>query len=164
MATGRILVLLCCSGLAACAEPAASHPSASPSAVGTRPLAPAATTELTSSGWTTTASISAPTTLPVATLGPFSCSLPFNRAASGSGLAQPTTARAGGQSGYDRIVFEYAGPALPSLPLTSVTPPFALDPSGKPLPVSGRVFLGIVFRNVPGVASGYIGPTSFKAR
>jgi hypothetical protein len=29
--------------------------------------------------------------------------------------------------------------------------------------VSGKVFLGLVFRDVPGIVSGYSGPTSFKA-
>jgi hypothetical protein len=123
----------------------------------------AATTELTSSAPTTTALILATTPEPTVGLGPFTCRLPVDRAESGSGLAQPTTARVGGQSGYDRIVFEYAGTTLPSLSVTSVTPPFVTDPKGAPLTVSGRVFLGIVFRNVPGIASGYSGPTSFKA-
>src|ERR1700682_578697 len=120
MTTGRILVLLCCSGLAA-------------------PI----TTSLATT--TLTAQAVGP--------GPFTCSLPVDRAASGSGLAQPTTARVGGQSGYDRIVFEYAGTALPSLIVTSVAPPFVLDPSGLPLTVSGKVFLGIVFHSLPGIAS-----------
>ena len=163
MTTGRILVLLCCSGLTACGGSTASHPSQSRSASGTPARALAATSALTSSVPTTTALTSATTAEPTAGLGPFTCRLPVNRAESGSGLAQPTTARVGGQSGYDRIVFEYAGTALPSLSVTSVTPPFAHDPSGMPLTVSGKVFLGIVFRNVPGVASGYSGPTSFKA-
>ena len=57
----------------------------------------------------------------------------------------------------------FVNTALPSLRLTSVTPAFALDPSGKPLKVSGKAFLGIVFRNVPGIVSGYSGPKSFKA-
>ena len=163
MPAGRILALLCCSGLAACGGQTASHPSPSRSASGTTARALAATTGLTSSTPTTTALITATTSEPTTGLGPFTCSLPVNRAASGTGLAQPTTARVAGQSGYDRIVFEYAGTGLPSLSITSVTPPFALDPSGKPLTVSGKVFLGIVFRNVPGIASGYSGPTSFKA-
>jgi hypothetical protein len=156
MTAGRILALLCCSGLAACGGQAASHSSPSRSTSGTLAGALAVAP--------TTPPLTSATTLDVAGgLGPFTCSLPYNRAASGSGLAQPTTARVGGQSGYDRIVFEYAGTALPSLSVTSVTPPFAEDASGKPLTVSGKVFLRIVFRNVPGIASGYSGPTSFKA-
>ena len=159
MTIGRILVLLGCSALAACVGPTASPP--------TRPASGtpsgAATTDVTPSASTTTAPTPAISTVPASGLPPFTCTLPIDGAAWGSGLAQPTTARVGGQSGYDRIVFEYAGTGLPSLSITSVTPPFALDPSGKPLTVSGKVFLGIVFRNVPGIASGYSGPTSFKA-
>jgi hypothetical protein len=129
----------------------------------------AAYAELTTSLAPTTAALtSAPAAALADGLGPFTCSLPISRAASGIGLppgslAQPTTARVAGQSGYDRIVFEYSGTALPSLSVTSVTPPFTTDPKGAPLTVSGKVFLGIVFHNVPGITSGYSGPTSFKA-
>ena len=101
-------------------------------------------------------------TAPVSAPGPFTCTLPVIRAGSGSGLAQPTTARVGGQPGYDRIVFEYAGTALPSLSVTAVAPPFVRDPSGRSLTVSGNAFLEIVFRELPGVGSGYSGSTSFN--
>lgn len=156
-----VLVLLCCSGLAACGAQTASNPSPSRSASGTLRLADIKT-ELTSSPATGELT-SAAASVPADGLGPFTCSLPINRVASGSGLARPSTARVAGQSGYDRIVFEYSGSATPSLVVTWITPPFVLDPSGKPLTVSGKAFLGIVFRNIPGAGSGYSGPTSFKA-
>jgi hypothetical protein len=162
MALGRILVLLCCSSLAACGGQAASQSSPGGAAVGTPARSSTTTTELTSL-LPTPIALTSPATAADSGLGPFTCNPTVNRAASGSGLAQPTTARVGGQPGFDRIVFAYAGSALPSLSITSVTPPFVRDPSGQPVTVAGKVFLGIVFRNVPGIVSGYSGPTSFKA-
>ncbi len=163
MTAVRMVALLSCSILAACGGQTASRPPPSRSASAPPVRMSGAVTEVTSSALTTTALTSAAILEPAAGPGPFTCTLPVDRAASGSGLAQPTTARVAGQAGFDRIVFEYAGTALPSLSVTSVTPPFALDPSGKPLAVSGKVFLGILFRNVPGIVSGFSGPTSFKA-
>lgn len=159
---GRMLVLLCFCGLAACGGQPASDQSPSRPAPATPVLALAPTTELAPSASIRTALTSTTPTV-LAAQEPFTCSLPVNRAASGSGLAQPTTARVGGQSAFDRIVFEYAGTALPSLSVTSATPPFSTDPKGAVLAVSGKVFLHIVFRNVPGIVSAYSGPKSFKA-
>ena len=134
MTTRRIYVLLFCSGLAACGGQTATHSTPSQSALRTPVRGSAAYAELTtSSAPTVTALTSAPAASPADGLGPFTCGLPISRAASGTGLppgslAQPTTARVAGQSGYDRIVFEYSGTALPSLSVTSVTPPFTTDP------------------------------------
>src|ERR1700682_421076 len=153
MTIGRITVFLCCSSLAACSGQIASTPTPAQSVLGSptptvSPMAPPTP---------------ANTTAPVSSLAPFTCTLPVSRPAWGSGLAQPTTARVGGQPDYDRIVFEYAGTALPSLSVTAVSPPFVSDPSGRPLTVSGIAFLEIVFRELPGIGSGYTGPSRFKA-
>ena len=94
---------------------------------------------------------------------PFTCSVPVVRQPSGASLANPTTAKVGSQPGFDRIVFEYAGPDLPWITVNSAARPFAHDPSGLPLAVTGKVFLAIVFPKLPGITSGYSGPTSFKA-
>ncbi|HEY6379437.1 MAG TPA: hypothetical protein VI316_09675 [Candidatus Dormibacteraeota bacterium] len=149
-----LIAVLALAGASGCgvASKTGSTPTAAP--IGLRATgAPAPTMTAESAAVTETASEP----------GLFTCGLPLTRAASGSGLAQPTTARVGGQSGHDRIVFVYAGAALPSLTITSATPPFAGDPSARPLPVAGMAFLALVFRNLPGIASGYSGPTSFTA-
>jgi hypothetical protein len=161
---GLTLVLVCCSALAACGSQTISHPSR-PRPAGGSPAAAAAATTTEAAAAVTAADLGSITSaVPASGLEPFTCSLPVNRAASGNTLAQPTTARVGSQPGYDRIVFEYAGTALPALTVNPTSPPFAHDPSGLPLTVSGKSFLAIAFPKVPGIASGYAGPTSFKAR
>ena len=167
MTAGRVLVWLCCSSLAACGVPASAHPSPPRSASGAPEAALAATSVLPSPVLAAPALTSGNTNPTAGGVASFTCNLPINRAASGNGpapggLARPTTARVAGQTGFDRIDFEYSGAALPSLSITSVTPPFTTDPAGAPLAVTGKVFLGMVFHNVPGIVSGYSGPTRFK--
>jgi hypothetical protein len=132
MACRRLLVLLCCPSLAACVQPPPPPPSPSPALPS-----------------------------PTAALGPFTCGLPIDRGASGSGSVQASIARVGRQPGYDRIVFEYAGTAVPPFTIKPATPPFDKDPSGLPLAVSGEVFVEIVFREVPSI-EGFSGPRSFN--
>jgi hypothetical protein len=84
---------------------------------------------------------------PTATLPPFQ---PATTVASGPGTAtsgQPilSDVRVGKNDGYDRIVFEFQGPALPSYEVKYVQSVSQCG-SGKPVTTSGAAQLSITFR------------------
>ena len=136
--------------LAACtATPTSSAPS-SPTPT------PTATASAPSPSPTSGPTISAE---PTDALGPFACSLPITMPAVGTDQAATTDVRTGLHSGYDRLVFEYAGNRRPQLTISVVTPPFSLDPSGLSLTVQGAQFVRI---RLDGIVVGYAGARSFK--
>jgi len=59
-----------------------------------------------------------------------------------------TDVRVGSHPGFDRIVYEFASGKRPSVRVTSVAPPFKLDPSDKPVTVDGTAFIQIKLTNV----------------
>lgn len=141
--------------LAGC-TPVASSPSVGPSA--TTAVSPSASV----------ATASEPTAEPTADLGPFDCALPTSLPATVE-RAQIADVRVGshgaGASGFDRIVFEFAGPGIPEVTLRAGTPPFTKDPSGLPLAVRGTSFLVLVLHGgtavTPEGTMTYDGPTDF---
>lgn len=54
--------------------------------------------------------------------------------------------RAASHPGYDRVVFQFSGP-LPAVHTATYVPKVIKDPSGLPLPLGGRAFVRVVFRD-----------------
>ena len=115
-----------------------------------------------------TSSAGSPAPEPTKDLAPFACDLPASLPATVD-RAQIVDVRVGthgaGESGYDRLVFEFQGPGIPEVSLRAGTPPFTQDPSGQPLPVRGASFLVLVLRGATGITPEgtvtYSGPTEF---
>ena len=122
--------------------PAISSPSASIASPGTEPAAtPTAAPTPTASPSPT------PTASPQPTAA-FACTkLPYVRAG-GTLSVRMTDVRVGSHPGFDRIVYEFASGKRPSVRVTSVAPPFKLDPSDKPVTVDGTAFIQIKLTNV----------------
>lgn len=59
-------------------------------------------------------------------------------------VAQLAAVRAAGHPGYDRLVFQFAGP-LPAVHSVSWAPRVVADASGKPLSLGGKAFLRVLF-------------------
>ncbi len=83
---------------------------------------------------------------PSPTPQPFSCS---DRSGGVSGLStQLTNIRWARHDGYDRIVFEFSSPAVPSYDLTrQESPTFYRDASGQAVTLDGSVGAKLIFRN-----------------
>jgi hypothetical protein len=132
---GVTLIVISAIMLAGC-RGAGGSPSASPSGAPTAAASSAASLPASASA-STSASIE-----PSDNQGPFACTLPVT--ASGTTTrAQITDIRVGTQSGYDRIVFEFAS-GIPEYRIEAATPPFIQDPSGLPMNVAGSAFWKIV--------------------
>ena len=90
----------------------------------------------------------APTASPAAgeigeDLGPFACGFPHSFQGS-TDRAQISSIVSGPHPGFDRMVFEFQGLgalAVPSIDFKVASSPFAQDPSGLPLEVSGKSFI-----------------------
>jgi hypothetical protein len=98
-------------------------------------------------------------TQPTATdLGPFTCQDRSGGTNSGP-IMQLTDVRVAHQSGYDRIVLEFAPPAgaaahLPAFTLTrQASSSFVKDPSGQPVTMRGSYGLRVVFQQATGMNS-----------
>ena len=145
------LLLVACTASPTPTPTPAATPTTGPTATATATPVPTATI--------------APTTTPTASaqatdaLGPFICDATIVLPAVGTVQATTTAVRVGLQSGYDRLVFAYAGTPRPQFTVNPVVPPFTLDPSGKPLTVQGAQFARI---RLDGIVVGYKGATSFK--
>lgn len=111
---------------------------------------------------------------PVASIGPsigpsfgpstpsnFSCAPTSVLPATTSAVTQITDVRVGTHPGYDRIVFEFAGPGRPQLTVAVASPPFVQDASGQPVTVAGRTFLTLKLYDASGYPT-YAGPDSFS--
>lgn len=67
-----------------------------------------------------------------------------------TGPAQQVTqtgARVGRHEGYDRLVFEFSGNALPGYRIEYVTPPASQCASGLPVPLMGQALVKVTLRN-----------------
>jgi hypothetical protein len=83
---------------------------------------------------------------PSPTPEPFTCTDRTGGASSAS--AQLTSIRWARHDGYDRVVFEFSGPAVPSYDLTrQQSPTFYRDASGQAITLDGSVGAKLVFRN-----------------
>ena len=138
---------------------------ASPTESPTAPPTPTPQATATATATLTPAPPTAPTASPTASvqasdaLGPFICDATISLPAVGTAQATTTAVRVGLQTGYDRLVFEYAGSLRPQLTVNPAFPPFTHDPSGLPLTVQGAQFARVF---LDGIVVGYKGATSFK--
>ncbi|TME27279.1 MAG: hypothetical protein E6I64_06980 [Chloroflexi bacterium] len=151
--------LVLCAGLAlalgivavsACSEPQA-QPSPSPARSSPAASRPASPIQTPLSSPTATAQ---PTVSPIAQPGPGSSPAAACAPASGgtpSAQAQLVALRVAHQSGFDRVVFEFAQSTAPGpfgVPTYSVEPASSLSgPSGQPVQISGNALFGIRFQN-----------------
>jgi hypothetical protein len=126
-------------------------PLASPSA----PASPTPTASREPSARPSPLATPPPTPGPTAADG-FICTYPLRRPGNASPIAAVTDVRVGSHSGYDRVVFEFEGSAVPGVRLDRVSPPFEKDPSGLPLAVEGRSFVRILLE--PASGEGYARP------
>ena len=108
---------------------------------------------------TTAAPTTAPTVSPSGTgLGPFTCADQTGGADSGLAM-QLTHVRVAHQSGYDRVVFEFAPQAggtahLPAYTVSrQASTQFVKDPSGQAVTMRGSAGLRIVFHGASGATS-----------
>jgi len=74
--------------------------------------------------------------------------------------AQLADARVAVHDGVDRIVFEFAGDAVPEFDIAPAQPPFVQDGSGLPVDVPGAAFLHIHLPFATGMST-YQGPGAF---
>ncbi len=79
-----------------------------------------------------------------------------NAPLTGGALAE---VRIGSQPGFGRVVFDFAGGALPQYTIEPATSFVA--PSGQTVPVQGNTHIGIRFNGAGGMGT-YRGPTSFR--
>jgi hypothetical protein len=110
----------------------------------------------------TASTTAAPTPLPTqpaaTDLGPFTCQ-DRSGGYSGSAQMQLSDVRVAHQTGYDRIVFEFAAPAgatarVPAYTLSRQgSANFVKDPSGQPVTMRGSSGLRVVFQQASGAAS-----------
>lgn len=96
----------------------------------------------------------------------FVCGQTFTSAATANSIVNLADVRVGTHSGYDRIVFEYAGDYVPGVEVRLAEEPFTRDPSGLPMPVNGSpVYLIVITGGTKVDANGsptYTGPTDFQ--
>jgi hypothetical protein len=87
-----------------------------------------------------------PTPAPMPTPQPFSCT---DRSGGSAGVAAQLIAiRTARHDGYDRIVFEFSGAAVPSYTLVrQASPTFYRDASGQAVTLDGSAGLKLVFRD-----------------
>ena len=137
--------------VSACAEPQA-QPSPSPARSSPAASRPASPTQTPLSSPTLTAQ---PTVSPIAQPSPGSSPAAACAPASGgtpSAQAQLVALRVAHQSGFDRVVFEFAQSTAPGpfgVPSYSVEPASSLSgASGQPVQIAGNALFGIRFQNV----------------
>ena len=136
--------------VSACSEPQA-RPSPSPARPSPAASRPASPTQTPLSNPTATAQ---PTISPIAQPGPGSSPAAACAPASGgtpSAQAQLVALRVAHQSGFDRVVFEFAQSTAPGpfgVPTYSVEPAGSLSgASGQPVQIAGNALFGIRFQN-----------------
>jgi hypothetical protein len=107
---------------------------------------------------TTAAPTPLPTTPAATDLGSFTCQ-DRSGGSSGSPAMQLTAVRVAHQSGYDRIVFEFAAPSgatvrVPAYTLSrQASAHFVKDPSGQAVSLRGSDGLRVVFQQATGIGS-----------
>ena len=69
----------------------------------------------------------------------------------GTGTALLKTVRVGQNPGFERIVFEFAGTAMPGYRIQWVDGPIMADGSGEPVDVTGEAFLEMIMEPASGV-------------
>jgi hypothetical protein len=111
--------------------------------------APTTTAPATTAPTTTAPTTTAPTTTAPTTTAPVCPGPAFGRAAVESTTIPPavallTAVRVANHDCYDRVVFEFRGPALPEWRVEASTPPFS-GPSGEPVDVAGTAWLRVRF-------------------
>lgn len=152
---GKTLVLATVLSVFACLPSTAVAPTSSPaptaSATPLRTAVPAATTAPPVTPSPTVAAT--PTVPPPAT----AC----QRATSGSSAGGGALAevRLGSQSGFERVVFDFAAGALPQYTIEQAASFIA--PSGQTVSVQGNTHFAVRFNGAGGMGS-YRGPTSFR--
>lgn len=140
-----LLVIGCGSAVGsagASAPPASIAPTTAPASPST-----AATPTPTITATPTASPSPTPTASPLATAA-FACTrLPYVRPATTLSV-RVTDVRVARHPGYDRIVYEFGSGRFPAIRITSVAPPFTLDPSGLPVTIQGTAFVQIKLTNV----------------
>jgi len=112
----------------------------------------------TASAFTTAAPTPLPTAPAATDLGPFACQ-DHSGGTSGSPAMQLTDVRVAHQTGFDRIVFEFAPPAGAALRVPAYTlsrqasAHFIKDPSGQAVTMRGSDGLRVVFQQATGVGT-----------
>jgi hypothetical protein len=141
--------LVCALALAGCTDEPDPAPSPSPSASATTTTASAEPTPTASSPAPTTASVS-PTTTTQPT-APAGFSLDGRTSPTfpdlGGDLGGLGTVRVGHHTGYDRVVWEFAGSGRPTYRVRYVDEPLA-DGSGDPVPVEGEAYVEVLVSTV----------------
>lgn len=100
----------------------------------------------------------------------FSCTFPYNRAATTTTTALVTNVRIGRHTAYDRVVFDLGPGGYPAVSLDLVKPPLTADPSDLPVTVAGSTFVRITLHPASGAgyATGgspsYTGQRAFSPR
>lgn len=160
LAGTAVLVLL----VGACGSSASPSTSAIASTTGggTFPPSPSASAVTPSPS----ASARATSTVPAG----FSCTFPYQRAATTSTTALVTNVRTGRHTAYDRVVFDLGAGGYPAVSLDLVKPPLTADPSDLPVTVAGSTFVRITLHPASGAgyatggAPSYTGPRAFSPR
>jgi hypothetical protein len=138
-------VLLVALGLAGC-----SGSDAAPATSTTASPGPAVTSTAPAAGSTTTGaggSTSAPAEDPLAA----ETDAPRSAPADGNGTALLKAVRVGRNAGFERIVFEFAGPARPGYRVRWVDGPITSDGAGAPVDVAGKAYLQVIMEPASGV-------------
>lgn len=127
---------------------------------------PAASAEASPSAAPSPSVQPSPERSPSSELPAFLCEQTITSAATANSVVNLVDVRVGTHSGYDRIVFEYAGDYVPRVEVRIAEEPFTRDPSGLPMTVNGSPVYEIVITggtkvDVSGSAT-YTGPTDFQ--
>lgn len=140
----------------ACLPPTAVAPTSTPaptaSATPVRTAVPAATTASPPPTPSPTSTV-APTAAPPAT----ACQRATGGSTAGGGALAEV--RLGSQSGFERVVFDFAAGALPRYTIEQAASFIA--PSGQTVSVQGNTHIAVRFNGAGGMGS-YRGPTSFR--
>ncbi len=147
-AIGALLAILIVAPLASCGS------SSGDEATGSTTTDPAASSTTTEAGGATTGSTASPetTTAPTSTTALPDASLGQRTApGDGTGTALLTAVRIGRNEGFERIVFEFEGDAMPGYRVQWVDGPVTADGSGEPVAVTGDALLEIVIQPASGV-------------
>lgn len=150
-----ILALAAVLSLSSCLPTAAVAPTPTPAAiVSATPLRTAVAT-------VTTALPATPSPTPAATPTVPPAATACQRASAGSSAGGGALAevRIGSQSGFERVVFDFAAGALPQYTIEQAVSFIA--PSGQTVPVQGNTHVAVRFTGAGGMGS-YRGPTSFR--
>jgi hypothetical protein len=139
-------------GLAACGGSDGASPTTSSAAATTPSTGGATTATPAGTGSTTSAAGVTTTTTTTAAAGLAGASITRHTApAQGEGVALLRDVRLGRHQGFERIVFEFAGSAVPGYRVEWVDGPITADASGEVVPVTGDAYLEIVMQPASGV-------------